>query len=103
MLNADLEKLNQKIGQLESLVEEKDAQIAAILGTLADKEKEIEELHQISLQQDASVYETNQNQHQDPTPTPDTTLLDQITAKYEAQIFDLTNQLELAKTSVKPA
>ena len=41
----DIEKLRAKIKQLEDVLEDKDLQIQAILETLDDREKEIEELH----------------------------------------------------------
>ena len=44
-LNADLGRLKKKIVQLENVIEDKDAQIAAMIQTLDEKEKEIERLH----------------------------------------------------------
>ena len=44
-LNADLGRLKKKIVQLEDVIEDKDAQIAAMIQTLDEKEKEIERLH----------------------------------------------------------
>ena len=38
-------ELKQKIEMLENVVEDKDSQIKAMLETLDEKEKEIEELH----------------------------------------------------------
>ena len=40
----DLAKLRRKISQLEQVVEDKDLQIQAILETLDDREKELDEL-----------------------------------------------------------
>ena len=44
-LKVDLGRLKKKIVQLEDVVEDKDAQIAAMIQTLEEKEKEIERLH----------------------------------------------------------
>ena len=47
LLMEDLNKLRSKIKQLEQVIEDKDLQIQAILETLDEKEKEIDDLHEI--------------------------------------------------------
>ena len=47
----DLNKLRSKIKQLEQVIEDKDLQIQAILETLDEKEKEIDDLHETPIVQ----------------------------------------------------
>ena len=51
LLMDDLNKLRSKIKQLEQVIEDKDLQIQAILETLDEKEKEIDDLHETPIVQ----------------------------------------------------
>ena len=78
--------LKKKIAQLENVIEDKDAQIAAMIQTLDEKEKEIERLHATP-----------------PTPTTahveEVESLRHIKEGYERQIGDLKNQIKAEKKS----
>ena len=101
-----LGELEAKIAMLESVIEDKDSQIKAMLETLDEKEKEIEELRHSTRSEDTRelTASVDQNKQQEVTERErqqqaeeKETQTQPVSASEECQLLKQSHRLELAK------